>query len=57
LPVDGEEEWPVLDVVEVEPVRPAGEGEVAQEGALVGEDSTVDKVYGLSVFWGIKMYG
>ena len=31
LPVDGEEERPVLNVVKVEPVCPAGEGECTQE--------------------------
>jgi hypothetical protein len=50
LPVDGEEEWPILDVVKIESIRPIGEGEGAQEGTLIGEESAIDKVNSLSIF-------
>ena len=50
LPVDGEKKRTVLDVVKVESVRPAGEGEGTQKGALIGEESAIDIVNGLGVF-------
>ncbi len=53
--MQSKEEWPVLDVVEIQAVSPARVIEGTEEGPFIREQRTVDIVGSGTVFYAIRI--